>query len=661
MVLLMWLPMLFALFFGFGVLSHLFALVAVVPLYYLSVKNLLRERMNIRKELLGAVKSVAGNKVFLVIYTLLAVLWVYLIYTHNLRPNDAGGLSVGQSTFGDINIHLGFITTIANQKSIPSHYNIFPEAILSYPFLAECISASMYVCGASLRFAYSFPMVGAFLALTAAFYMLSSTILKSKGKSVLAFLFFFFNGGFGALYFINWSNEGKYHFKDIFTEYYKTPTNLTDENIRWVNVIIDMLLPQRTFLFGMTVLVCAIYLLFRAYESREKKYFILAGILGGALPLIHTHSFVAFVLIAGGMILNDLYTNAVSTDSFWKKKPQAVLFVFFIVLMETVSGLLKKEILLSGDLMILFFVLILAVLLAGIVLLVSAIKKGRTKELLSTVGCMLGITVIMALPQIFGFTLKQAHTESGFFEGHFNWANLGDGYIFFYLKNMGVVLILYVLSLFEDKKDSLFSTAPVFLLFIATELIKYQPLEYDNNKILYAAYIFIAVKAADYAVDLYQKIKIGAGGKLLAALILVSCFMSALLSIGREAVSDYEVYGRDHVEMAKWIEDNTQVTDLFLTNNRHNNTVSSLTGRDILCGSANFLWTHGFSYDEYYADIRRMYESPKSFEDLFNRYGIDYVCVSEYELNDYETDTEYFDNHFEKVYEKGQCTLYKVK
>ena len=50
---------------------------------------------------------------------------------------------------------------------------------------------------------------------------------------------------------------------EIFTGFYKTPTNLGDKGIRWVNVIADMLLPQRATLFGWAVLFAALFLLYR--------------------------------------------------------------------------------------------------------------------------------------------------------------------------------------------------------------------------------------------------------------------------------------------------------------------------------------------------------------------------------------------------------------
>ena len=134
------------------------------------------------------------------------------------------------------------------------------------------------------------PMYFAFLQVLAGFYAIADTLLHDRAKSLTAWILFFYNGGLGFIYFIDFSSEGGYRIRDIFTGYYTTPTNLITRNIRWVNVIVDMLLPQRATLFGYAVLFCALWLLLRAIRDGEKDLFLPAGILAGALPMIHIPS-----------------------------------------------------------------------------------------------------------------------------------------------------------------------------------------------------------------------------------------------------------------------------------------------------------------------------------------------------------------------------------
>ena len=56
--------------------------------------------------------------------------------------------------------------------------------------------------------------------------------------------------------------------REIFTGYYQTPTNMPDLNLRWVNVICDMMIPQRTLLGGWMALLPALYMLCRGIKTR---------------------------------------------------------------------------------------------------------------------------------------------------------------------------------------------------------------------------------------------------------------------------------------------------------------------------------------------------------------------------------------------------------
>lgn len=80
--------------------------------------------------------------------------------------------------------------------------------------------------------------------------------------------------------------------------FYKTPTNLPAEGLRWVNSIADMLIPQRATLFGWALLFPALQLLHRAVMQREYKCIVPLGIIAGCMPLVHTHSFLAIGIIS---------------------------------------------------------------------------------------------------------------------------------------------------------------------------------------------------------------------------------------------------------------------------------------------------------------------------------------------------------------------------
>ena len=139
------------------------------------------------------------------------------------------------------------------------------------------------------------------------------------------------------------------------------------------------------------------------------------------------------------------------------------------------------------------------------------------------------------------------------------------------------------------------------------------------------------------------------------------CTVSAVLTLGRELVSDYTLYGKDHVALAEYVEQNTPTDAVFLTNTRHNNEIASLTGRSIVCGSDVFLYYHGIDTSDRKADVQQMYELVADSGELYEKYSVDYVVVSSWERSDYYIDLPLFEQIFDKVFESGMVTLYKVK
>lgn len=651
-----WLPIIFSFVFDFTVLAHLlgvFVAFAVILLYIMK-RSKAPNKINIE----GIKKALSANRIFAIIMCGLFALWCYLLYTHVILLKADGAIYTGQCDYGDMNMHLGFITSIAVQKTFPADYSIFPGTKLAYPFLSDSISSSIYIWGASLRWAFILPMLTAFVQVVSGFYILAKEYLVSVKKSILAVVLFFLNGGLGFFYFLNWSSEGQYTFEDLFTGFYKTPTNLVGENIRWVNVIADMLLPQRATLFGYAMLIPAIYLLYCACFKNKKNYYYIAALLGGSLPLIHTHSFLAFGLVSASFLLMKLY-GGLSVSNRLPIKSWHIVAGFAIYMM-LIQYFLNKEVMQMNRLMPMT-IAIMAVLVAyGLYLIYVHVKENGIQELCATWGVFLLIVFALALPQLLGFTFGQV-SEGGFVRGYFNWGNQGEFYPWFYIKNMGIVLIFAVAALVGADGKAIRFAFPVFPLWLLVETIAFAPNTYDNNKLLYVAYMFITIIAADYMVNLFDRVKSVKGTYVLAAFVMVFALLSGVLTLVREVVSEYQLYGTDQVEMAKWIEANASENATILSDTRHNNIIASMTGRNIVCGSGSFLYFHGIDASKRSADLRLMYEAPEDNMALYEKYNVEYVCVSAYERGSYLVDEDGLSRLFEVVFESAGTKVYQVK
>ena len=618
-LLMMWLPALLAFFFTFSIRAHLLALVPLA-LITAGAHFFLRDKSR------PARAFEAGDRRLLVMLACVAlpltVLGGYLQFTHNLRAVD-GALHVGQSTYGDLPLHLGIITSLRN-AAFPPDYSILPGERLVYPFLADSFSTSFMLFGLSLRWAVVIPGTLMMAMVFSGYMILASRMSASRKTVVLATLFVFINGGLGFLYAIdtlgvsngtameNAMQAGTWgdRLETILYGWYQTPANFEDQagftyyNLRWSNIIADMLVPQRTFLGGWCLLLPCLYLLYDGFMDRKGAVNLqqaaLLGVMAGGLPLLHTHSFLALGLLSAGWLAYDLI-------------------------------------------------------------------RSRGKRLLPWL-LYGGLACLLAAPQLFGWTFRHTSGNASFVRFQFNWVNnsggrgLRDGYLWFYVKNIGLPFLLLLLALFDKNKRRHMIACGAFVVFITAELFLFQPNEYDNNKLFYVWWALGAVIAADYAADIFERLRGLRSRHVLAGMLAVACFTTGILSIARECVSDYQMYSRADMETAAFVEENTPEHSTFICWTQHINPVSGLAGRNIVCGPGLWLYWHGYNLSQREADIRDFYADPAAYADVLARYDVDYILVGEYERANLTIDEGMLEELYPLIYESagGRTRIYQA-
>lgn len=577
---------------------------------------------------------------------------------HSFRWEE-GRVFSSQATFGDMPMHLSFITSLARQGTFPPHYSLLPGARLSYPFLSDSISASLYLTGCSLRLAYCLPMFLAGAQVLFGGWLLLRQLMSRRRRAGLAWVLFFFNGGLGLFWFLGGTPE---NFTRIFTAFYQTPTNLTDENIRWVNVIVDMMLPQRATLFGWAVLFPALYLLARAVFDGQAGHFPVVGLLAGALPMIHTHSFLALALVCGAWLTAQLWQGT-GLASFATRLGKCLLpaGLGVMALLKAYLSARGKE---DGPGLLVFAGAGLALWLGQVIMLLTgALGKDRPAacRLLKGWGLLLAVTCLLALPQLFAWTFRQV-SAGGMVRGHFGWVTGPDNYLWFYLKNLGLTAPLALWGLLAAKQETFARYCPALAIWFVAEFVEFQPNDYDNNKLLYVGFLFLCCAAADALCQLVSFIRHRKAQACAAVCSVALLSAPALLTMGRETVASYELFGQGALEMCRYIEENLPPDAVILTDQRHNNEVVSLTGRNIVCGSPAYLYYHGLVYLPSQQAAQALYEDPAGHLSLLQGYGVDYVLLSDFEQASYATGPQAFDAlGFPRAYDDGSRILYQVK
>lgn len=612
--------------FGFTYMSHIILMLLVlVPIAWQIKKNGVSEFQAI----LGIQKPVRKTKskdspkvvpcmdwrIFTFLILPISIIIWALFANHILVPNATGGVTTGQSTYGDLRLHLSLITSIAEQGTFPPDYSIMPGNIIGYPFFIDMLSSSLFLFGSSLRTAIIFPSCVISTLLVMGFYITAAKLTGKTSSAILATVLFFFGGGFGFAYFLEGAKSNPENFNQIFSAWYHLPTNLRADgefykNIHWANPINDMIIPQRTTMAGWCMFWPLIWMLTEAVQTKERRLFIMLGVVSGCTLMIHTHTFMAFGIICAVMF----FMYLASANATAEKKKYIINWVIF------------------GT-----------------------------------------ITAIMILPQLFIWTFRQVGGDS-FISLHFNWDNnngpMRDPYLWFYLKNWGITALFAVPAILCANKDNKKLISGAALVFIIAETILFQPLEYDNNKLFFIAYMLLVILVADWLVLMWKKLKDVPARSYLAVIVIIAGTFSGTLSICREYVSgikDGEPYSKiqmfsgDEVAMADYIRENTQKDAVILTSSEFYSPVYALTGRDIYAGPSNFVSTHGLDKD-YSVMVNNLKNAYAGSAETLMKFcmdnGIDYIYCGNAERSIANPETM---AKLDVVHQQGTETLYKVR
>lgn len=581
-----------AFIFGFTIISHIILfIVATIPLLILIKKKGVSLNFNNRKEEMNKI-------IFIFLIIPLFILIAILLTNHILVPTESGGVASGQSTYGDLNMHLGFITSISEQKVFPPNYVFLSNTKLNYPFLVNSLSSSLYTLGASLRIAVLIPSYVICLLLIMGFYFLAYKISDSKRASILATIFFFLGGGFGFIYFLDGAKSDISMFTRIFTDYYHTPTNFNEMNIRWANPICDMIIPQRTTMAGWFMMMPCLWFLIDGCKTNNRKSFIILGILASCLPMIHTHSFLALGIISIGMFI--VY--------FVKSNEKKIIFKNWFIY--------------------------------GLIVLLIAFPQLFFWTFKQTAGNSSFVRYhfnwVNETDPYFWFYIKNWGLVAIFIIPAFIWSNKDNRKLIISSLLLFVVAELFVFqpNLYDNNK-LFFIVYMIFLINCSNWYISV----FDKLKKIGGRYFLLILVI------------------ILSTLSGVLSIGREMYSGGM-----YHTFDHDMIEMSEYIKENTDKDAVFLTSTTHINPVSTLSGRNIYVGSSIYVHFHGLGDEFSYRSSRIGSIYQGTYDEVVNfckENNISYIYVGSYERSEYRIDEKML-NSLEKVASFGREELYKV-
>jgi len=235
-------------------------------------------------------------------WPLVAVLAISWAYTFRLLSQawsyGGGGLFAGNpSVWGDWAAHLAYAGSFAYGRNFPPEYPIDPGHALAYPFLVDFFAASLVPLGVGLpaTLVLTSGLLG--LAFPAVVYLAAVRFLGGRLAAALGFFVFVLMGGLGFVFFFgDVADKGWGVLLHLPREY----THLEALNFVWLNPILASLLPQRSTLFGFSLLFITLTVLYAAKDRPAPDWapFIAAGVLAGLTPAFHVHAYGTVLALA---------------------------------------------------------------------------------------------------------------------------------------------------------------------------------------------------------------------------------------------------------------------------------------------------------------------------------------------------------------------------
>jgi hypothetical protein len=520
--------------------------------------------------------------------------WVYM----------PSGLFAGYvNIWGDWAAHLSFAGSFAYGRNFPPEFPIDPGHHLGYPFMIDFFGADLVPLGSSLTscLTASSGMLG--LAFPSVLYLAAQRFAGDRLTAAIAVFVFVLSGGLGFAMLAG----------DIYQSGFAALVHLPREytlnrtiNFEWLNPVLAYLVPQRSTLFGFSlalILLVVIWLALR--EGAGWPPFLFAGVVTALTPLFHVHAFGTVVALA-----------------------------FFWMLVHR-----RRE-------WWWFFVPAVAI---GVPTLVWMWPSATT-------------SFCGDAPAFKGICFQPGWLTPG------NWQRDGallsaGNFIWFWIKNTSLLIPLMIAAhflrgWFVTEFPKWFS--PMWLWFIVPNLLVLQPWAWDNTKF----FIFWALLGSVLVGGvLAQLLRRGRVSVIAAAVMMVLLGLSGALDLTRASdfsVSAVQFTDPGGLRIAEWVREHTSPTATFVVADEHNSPISTLTGRRVLIGYPGWLWTYGLpDWESKGADNKLILGGDSSTPDLLKKYHVDYVMIGPQELA-HGANKAYWDDHGTRIYESGGYTVYRV-
>ncbi|HHT9112839.1 MAG: hypothetical protein HZA47_02055 [Planctomycetes bacterium] len=296
-----WIVYLFSLMWGLQIKSLYISAILLIALcsVILIIKwtsfkeSILSEIRDIKNDFL---LNTISYYVHIAVFSFFTTIFWRLFYRTIIWKKD--GMYIGlPNNYGDLPLHLAYITSFVWGNNIPPQDPSFAGEKLAYPFLSDFLSAIFLKLGLDFRDILFIPGLLLTVAFYSIFYYFAYRLTKRRFTAVISAFIFFFTGGFGFYYFLQDLSHTSGNIWSFLMNLPRDYTKIPSLNYHWITPLTCLNIPQRPFLFGFPITMLIFTLLYTGIEHKKWREFLFAGVLAGALPFFHSHSFLAMLMV----------------------------------------------------------------------------------------------------------------------------------------------------------------------------------------------------------------------------------------------------------------------------------------------------------------------------------------------------------------------------
>ena len=234
------------------------------------------------------------------LWVLLALCWPFtvLLLGRSYQFTAQGLVAGNPGAYADWAAHLTYAGSFAYGHNFPPEFPVDPGHRLAYPFMIDFLAAALVPLGATLTSALVLSSGLLALAFPPVMYLAGLRLVGSRVGAALAVLVFTLGGGLG--FFTLLGDVARLGLGGL-THLPRLATQQPDINLQWLNPVLAWMVPQRSVLFGFSLALLVMALLWLALREggAGPAPFAFAGTVAGLTPLFHLHGYGTIVVLAG--------------------------------------------------------------------------------------------------------------------------------------------------------------------------------------------------------------------------------------------------------------------------------------------------------------------------------------------------------------------------